>query len=648
MEQKKLQDLIAKLNPDQFRAVMHQDKNNLLIFAGAGSGKTKVITLRVAWLLLNGKVKPEQLLLCTFTRKAAAEMRHRLENLVGKKMAERINIGTMHSICAKMLKLKQDQLVDDAKRTTIINQLFKAELLKEYPEHEVKWVLAEISSCISGFKNKMITPKDAQGKWADEYRAYHKHMVSVDLLDFDDLIFRWVYIMSKPEHALALKVHIHDRFKFVFVDEFQDTNYAQSQFVDLVSGGAQLCIVGDDDQAIYGWRGAKVSLIQEYARKHPGAKVIQLQQNYRSWQTLLDAAHAPISRTNRAKDGSMISDKSQKQGHDGQLITVQRCANCRVEASWIADKIVSSHEDGVSYNHNVVLCRTNMQKEKIRLALDAVGVPHMDSDESLYNRPEIVHILDILNASDPELDATNIVRDIVMHSGHDMTKDNETTRAIKAFVGIVEAHGENIHGLLTAISRQELDDPTIVSDKVVISTVHGVKGLEYQIVFLTGMEDGVFPTKSALKDAHGWVMDEERRLLYVAMTRAMEKLYITYCDKRERDGVMEVMQPSMFLSDFHPRTLDVPEPILDELEIKEGLLVNSVQDVHTDFVPSEGCRVYHPEKGNGLVLKIRKPFADVRFSLRTETVLLQSLKEEQVNAVDITTTTQTDNVVIVN
>jgi len=654
MEQ--LKDMIAKLNPEQFRAVMHSERNNLLIFAGAGSGKTRVLTLRIAWLLANGLCLPEEILACTFTRKSAAELRERVEKMVGKEKASKIRIGTMHSICSTMMTKKKATLLDEEGRKDVLIKLFKKEVEAKNPGKDPKWILSDIGNAISSFKNKTTLPSEAResGAWyADEYTRYTDHLVAIESMDFDDLIFNVVNTLKDPAHELYLKHKIHAKTKYVFVDEYQDTNLVQSEFIKLMSGGAKLCVVGDDDQSIYGWRGAEVSLIQEHARQNPDTMVIELNKNYRSWGTLVRAAHCIVNRvSSRAKTGQAESNKTTINGHGGDLVTVQRCSNGSVEASWIADQIKLGMDAGKHYNTNAILVRTNKQKDLLRLELDAHGIPHMDSEESLYTRQEVVDTLDkvrhdlsnsIIASTD---DAYIVLQWAVKSIGFDMTVDCEQVRALSSLVDVAKARNESIHDFLTALHYDMLEEPVVVSDKVLISTVHGAKGLEFDTVFIAGLEDGIFPSKQSLRDKQGWLMDEERRLMYVAMTRAMERLVITYCDKREVNGVIENMVPSMFLSDLHPSTLDVPEPILIEIEIKEDMSVHSVSEQVLNFIPQEGKKVFHKEKGNGLLMKIRGIFADVRFSARTETVLLSSIMEEQTVVVDMVISANSDIVVV--
>lgn len=666
---------LAGLTSDQLRAVSHT-YGTLLVFAGAGSGKTRVIVLRAARLILDGICAPENMMLCTFTTKAASHMRSMLEKFVGKEKSSRVTIGTMHSICFRLLKVRKPTvLIDDTERSLEISKLFADSLGIGLTEYEANLELRNIASAISGYKNNLVTPEKALGKYAEHYRKYSAHMESEKKFDFDELIYRVVKVLERPTSQEYL-ARLQQVFKFVFVDEFQDTNLAQAEFIKLMSGGGNLCVVGDDDQAIYGWRGAKVDLIQQFVKQHPDAMVVNLMRNFRSFQNLLDAAFSVVRHVLiRAKSGSLESDKSVTQG-SGPLVFVQKCQTCYSEAMFIAREIARLHDEGKSYSDCAILVRMNSQKIRLQDALKELGIPFADSDEGFFTRKEIAEIMQSLRYSQHsmehqeevdrenglnidginyDLDLVNTVENLISASGYDLSIDSEETRALIALGDLVRHNKGTVYSFLEALHQGVVEEPIITSDKVLISTVHGAKGLEFPYVFLAGMENGIFPTRQALKNHDGWLMDEERRLAYVAITRAMEKLCISYCESREKDFIMQEAKPSMFLSNLYGRVIEIGEDIKDDRKVvkEDDLVVHAVQ--HTDVVeqvlPVIGDKVTHALKGEGVLLKImnKGKHAEVKFkSAGKLTVMYETLSMMGDMVVDISLAQEDEDIVFVN
>lgn len=647
------------LTPEQLAAVNHTD-GTLLVFAGAGSGKTRVIILRAARLILEGICLPEHMLLCTFTNKAASEMRKRLKDLIGD-MADKVRIDTMHSVCASFIHIKSPKkLIDDKERKALLGELFMPELLEKMPEEKAVYEISGIATAISHYKNNLVSPVDAIGKYAEHYKIYSKHTGN-NIIDFDELIYRVVKVYSMPQHKAFVEQIRNSQYRYVFVDEFQDTNMAQAEFIRIISGYKNLCVVGDDNQAIYGWRGAKVDIIQNFARQNPQAMIINLQTNFRSYQNVLDAAYSVVRHVSKKVTNTGMEASKSVDGDNGALLSVQKCTNCYVEASYIASKIASLKEGGRHYSDCAVLVRTNYQKNKIEQELEFLKIPFIDGDSKFFERLEISQVIDKLNDEfniNNDVHLSKCVENIVLHMGYDLKSKSEEVRALKALVRLVRLFNGDTYQFLEQLHQGVVAEPVIESDKVFVSTVHGAKGLEFNFVFLAGMENGVFPTKQALKSHEDWLIDEERRLCYVGMTRAMEKLYVSYCEYREKDGLMQNAVPSIFLDNLIGSSFKINEPLVEMRTVKDELaIVSAVVTPMEPTVDEEplviGNTVYHQTKGFGKILNITDKgyHATVRFkSAGVLTVILSTLAHgrEQDPTVDIPSAVVDNDIVFVN
>lgn len=626
-----VRELVKKLNAAQQKAVAHTF-GPLLVFAGAGSGKTRVVTLRIARLVAEGIARPEEILACTFTRKAAAEMRDRLEQLLGEEIAGKLNIGTMHSICARLLKVgKTVQVLDTDDRNKLLRALFADEIDDDDPQAALR-ALREISAEISRYKNECIQPKDARGPYADHYARYQAVLNARKVVDFDDMIMRTVLALKAPANAKALSA-LQARYKFVFVDEYQDTNMAQYEFCKLVAGQVRnICVVGDDDQAIYGWRGADLRIIQSFALQFPGTTTVTMIENYRSHQTILDVANSVVSRAQRRmKDEPLVAVRTREQGVDGPVY-VRECRTHEEEAAYIASEIQAAVRDGRQYRDVAVLVRTNAQKTVLEQEFEAAGIPYEEPEaEDFYCRQEIQAVMDRMvmptGEQRPLLEALD---ECVCAAGYgaacapSIGEDTDEVMAVRELRAIAARFDGSVAEFLATAAADLLEEPLMGHDRVTIMTIHAAKGLEFPLVFVAGLEECIFPTYHAIKTG-GQTLDEERRLCYVAITRAKDRCVLTFARKRERWGELVDMEPSRFLRDIPARLLEYEAA---EAAVHTAAMDDIVEPAHdievqaVAFAPTVGEQVLHTEMGIGIVQRVRTPFVDVRFRRGVETIYL--------------------------
>ena len=631
-------DIFSGLNPAQKKAVEHQE-GPLLIMAGAGSGKTKVLTCRIANLLAHG-VRPWNILAITFTNKAATEMRERVDNLIGD-AAKEVWLSTFHSFCARFLRREIEALggyksnfviYDTTDSQTVIKRCLKTLNLddKQYtPSH--------VLNAISNAKNKLEGPAEMkknagnfhQEKVADLYEMYQKTLRENNALDFDDLLMLSVILLEENEEVRA---KYQNRFHYILVDEYQDTNGAQYQLTKMLAGGYRnLCVVGDADQSIYGWRGADIQNIMDFEKDYPDATVIKLEQNYRSTKTILDAANAVIEHNENRKPKNLWTENAQ-----GDTITTYEARDERDEADFIASTIEQRHMDaGMEYGDVAILYRTNAQSRVIEETFMRRGLPYtMVGGLKFYDRKEIKDILAYLRIIYNPLDTVSLLRVIntpkrgigattiakltefaesqgltlfdaiaeealldqagitarakskmlafsglildLMAEAPDMHLDDLVERVLddtkyidelkkdkkpenesrienlKEFVGVArdfEAQEENpdLETFLSQLSLvSDIDNANMEDDRVTLMTLHSAKGLEFPVVFMAGMEDGMFPHSRTLTEPSE--MEEERRTCYVGITRAQQKLYLTYARQRMIYGHTNAFPPSRFLA----------------------------------------------------------------------------------------------------
>ena len=636
-----MSNYLDTLNPEQ-RAAVEQTQGPLLVLAGAGSGKTRVLTCRVARLIEAG-VKPWKILAITFTNKAAREMVERVNALVGE-AGEDAWVSTFHSCCARILRRDIEKLgykrafaiYDEDDRMNVVKGVCKALDLgeKEYPPKAIR-------AAISDAKNRLLSPREWLRDAGDNFRnrriaeAYEKYEATLkgnNALDFDDLIVKTLELLTAHPPVLE---YYQDKFDYVLVDEYQDTNAAQYQFVRLMAGGKRnLCVVGDDDQSIYGWRGADIRNILEFERDFPDCRVIKLEQNYRSTGNILDAANQVIAHNAGRKEKALWT-----QGAPGEKIGLYHAMDERDEAAFaalMARKLISQ---GVRPGEIAVLYRTNGQSRVIEEAFVRAGVANrIYGGQRFYDRKEVKDLIAYMRAlvnPDDDVSVRRIINEPKRGIGEstiealmnyaagddlslmaaaldcegaglsaraeklvgnfsqlmvELTEDmygmsiSEFTSALIEKTGYVKAleqvkseeniaRIENIRELEGAVAEFErlnpeggltefLENVALITDvdnlnesggAVTLMTLHAAKGLEFDAVFLVGMEEGVFPLSRAMFDESA--LEEERRLAYVGITRAKKKLYLSHARTRMLYNARNANQISRFVSEIPPRLI---------------------------------------------------------------------------------------------
>jgi DNA helicase-2/ATP-dependent DNA helicase PcrA len=643
------------LNPEQKRAVLH-DKGPLLILAGAGSGKTRVLTHRIAYLIEHRNVNPWNILAVTFTNKAAREMKERVDKIVGYG-SENIWVSTFHSTCVRILRRYIDRIgyersfsiydSDDSK--TLMREVCKYLNIdtKRIPEKS-------ILNAISKAKDELISPEEFERgvggdymlkKQAEAYKEYQKRLKASNALDFDDLIFKTVELFMNDKEALS---YYQNRFRYIMVDEYQDTNTAQFRLIHLLASGVNeegkkeynLCVVGDDDQSIYKFRGANIQNILSFERAFAGTQVIKLEQNYRSTKSILDAANELIANNVGRKDKSLWTDNDK-----GEPVSYTLFESDIDEADNITSEIKRTVENGkASYNDFAILYRTNAQSRIFEEKLIQKNIPYkIIGSVNFYARKEIKDILAYLKTIDNGLDniavkriinvprrgigqttidkvndyallndmsfydaltrvnqipglertASKITPFVSMIEGlrsrlyqesYDLTKLIDDVLEATGYLNELEAEDteeakdrianidELINKLVTYVEGAEeaptlsgfLEEVALVSDidsfdessdNIVLMTLHSAKGLEFPYVYMCGMEEGIFPGyMSIYADNPQEEIEEERRLCYVGITRAMKCLSLSAAKHRMLRGETSYNKPSRFINEI-PRYL---------------------------------------------------------------------------------------------
>ena len=647
-----MQSLLDGLNREQQQAVQHTE-GPLLILAGAGSGKTKVLTVRIAYLLAQG-VNPYEILAITFTNKAAKEMKSRVEGLVGD-VANRIWLSTFHSFCAKFLRFELDNFLGYNSNFTIYDtsdsQVVLKAALKALNLDDKYYPVGAMISAISDAKNKLMFASDYrkqardfyQQKVADVYEYYERELRKNNALDFDDLLLVAVKLLQS--NAAVLDKY-SKRFKYVMIDEYQDTNHAQYLLAYLLSSHwKNIAVVGDADQSIYAWRGADIQNILDFEKDYPNCTSIKLEQNYRSTKIILDAANAVIDHNEGRPEKNLWTDKVE--GAKIQHFTAQ---SEHEEAAFIGDTIVKKHDiHGVPYGDMAILYRTNAQSRVLEEALIKRALPYtMVGGTKFYDRKEIkdvlaylrvlynpfddLSLLRIINVPKRSIGATTVskLQDYARENGTSLfmtltqlhlvdtikgkTKEKLEEFGILIFTLVAEmddksvldileaildrtgylaqleestdpqdqARAENIGELLSVAKDFQDTNPTgtvedfleqvaLVNDvdsfeqeesKVTLMTLHAAKGLEFPIVFLGGLEEGLFPHSRTLMNPEE--IEEERRLAYVGITRAEKELYISNATTRTVFGRTSSYLPSRFID-------EIPAELVDGLRAKRRI-----------------------------------------------------------------------------
>jgi len=695
--------LLDDLNPAQREAVS-APLGNMLVLAGAGSGKTRVLVHRIAWLLQVERLSPYAILAVTFTNKAAREMRTRLEALLGLSLRN-IWVGTFHSIAHRLLRTHwQDarlpqhfQILDADDQLRLIKRL-----LKDYNIDDERFPPRQVQYFISGCKEEGLRPQQVQthgdaylGQMVELYERYQLTCERGGLVDFGELLLRSLELLRDNPRLLA---HYRERFAHLLVDEFQDTNTLQYAWLKLLAGEHNgLTVVGDDDQSIYGWRGARVENIRRFEQEFPGTRTVRLEQNYRSTSAILDAANALIGH-NTGRMGKELWTAGAK----GEPISVYAGFNDLDESRFIVDTIKEKVDAGFNRREIAILYRSNAQSRVIEETLIRQDVPYrIYGGQRFYERLEIKNALAYLRLllnreDDASLErvinvpargigtrTVEILRVRARETGtslwqalHDSVSDatlkGRAANAVTAFANLIErldndtagmalheiiehvntvtglvehhrnekgekgqARVENLEELVNAaraftqgeaLAIQEVGEGSAAlepflaeaalnagdheadefEDGVQLMTLHSAKGLEFPVVFIAGVEEGLFPHKMSLEETGR--LEEERRLCYVGVTRAMHKLYLTHAELRRLHGKETFQRPSRFLR-------ELPEELLEEVRLRgqvsrpvtatrpaRGLAQASVDGGGDLPVLSLGQRVHHPLFGEGVVL----------------------------------------------
>lgn len=679
------------LNPQQAEAVCSTE-GPLLILAGAGSGKTRVIIHRIAYLLKEKGVFPENILAITFTNKAAGEMKDRLAQMVGITTSQ-MWISTFHSACVKMLRRDADILgykrsftiYDSSDQRTLLQNLIKGMNLddKRYPARAVQ-------ETISRAKNQLYTPemfdREASGfydsKVAEIYYRYQENLKSNNCMDFDDLIMQAVNLLGQSSDILRF---YQTKFQYVMVDEYQDTNHAQYMFVKLLTESHRnLCVVGDDDQSIYGWRGADINNILDFEKDFPEAKVIKLEQNYRSTKNILTAANEVVSH-NRGRKGKSLWTENLS----GDKVTIYIAPSERAEADFIAGeirKLQASENRGLG--DFAIFYRTNAQSRVIEECFMREGIPYnIVGTLKFYDRREIKdlvaylrcivnpadtlslariinvpkrgigqvtwsriqgyaqnrniavayalveadnipnlgrmktavlelgEIMESLREQQDKVTVTKTVMDILSLTGYLQELEAEKTEDaymrienIQEFLSVTQeydrgnADGSLIDFLENIALISEIDSYAEGSESVILMTLHTAKGLEFPVVFISGMEEGVFPHSRSLSSEPE--TEEERRLCYVGMTRAREKLFLTHTRQRTLYGNTHLNEPSRFIKEIPEELVDLKGYGNSPASASSGKTIRKVQYDHQTLDFEIGDKVFHTIWGSGTVVGV--------------------------------------------
>lgn len=654
------------LNKEQKEAVFHTE-GPLLLLAGAGSGKTRCLTHRIAYLIDEMGVKPWNILAITFTNKAAGEMRERVNRLVDYG-ADQVWVSTFHSMCVRILRRHIDRIgfaneftiydTDDQK--TVMKNICKRLDIntKIYKERALLGAISSAKDELIGVREYELDAANDmnQRTYAKVYREYQETLQKNNALDFDDLIVKTVELFKSCPEILD---SYQERFQYIMVDEYQDTNTAQFELVRLLAQkNRNLCVVGDDDQSIYKFRGANIRNILDFEKYFPEAKVIKLEQNYRSTQSILDAANAVISNNERRKDKALWTERG-----NGELVHFRQFDNAYEEAEYIADDVCRKvRKQGAQYKDFAVLYRTNAQARLLEERMIMEGVPYnVVGGTNFYARAEIKDILAYLKTIDNGRDDVAVrriinipkrgigavsvekiedyaqMRDISLYDAMELADEimslGKTAAKVRPFVQLIrelrKASSEltiaeliqeivekiqyaqylqdnddesaedriaNVDELITkAVAYQEMHDEAnlteflaevaLVADidkvedddnRVLLMTLHSAKGLEFPNVYLAGMEDGLFPGQSAIWTNDQEDIEEERRLAYVGITRAMNDLTLTCARSRMIRGETQYNPVSRFVR-------EIPEELLDN-KLAEPKRARQDRDILADII----------------------------------------------------------------
>ena len=674
---------LENLNKEQKEAVLHKD-GPLLILAGAGSGKTRVLTMKVAYLIENG-VEPSSILAITFTNKAAKEMKERIYKLVGR-MAYESQISTFHSFGLKIIK-ENYNLLGYEKNFTILDSDDTLSLIKKIMKDmniDPKQLNPKyVKNVISGAKNELINAIQYENYISIEsekiigkiYRKYESDLIKNNSVDFDDLLTLPIKLFN--EYPQVLKVY-QEKYKYILIDEYQDTNEAQYTLTKMISAKYKnICVVGDNDQSVYSFRGANYKNILNFENDYKNAKVIMLEQNYRSTKTILKAANSVIKHNELRKDKNLWCENE-----DGKKIIYYRAYDERHEASYVISEIKKLLNEGELEKDIVIIYRTNAQSRVLEEEFLKSGIPYrIVGSFFFYNRKEIKDLIAYLKIIYNEKDDVNLMRVInvpkrgigpksinnlsnkasiegisifeAIESGkelefrkiiEELKNDSENSTLTELIDKILEKTGmkkeleseksieadirlenlEEFKSITKNFEEQEglvsledfLNEISLVSDieehkdnpnRITLMTIHSAKGLEFNNVFIVGMEESIFPHINSSFDKQD--LEEERRLCYVAITRAKKRLYLVNAKRRRLFGRDSMNPPSRFINEINTDCIEITDNNKIEKKFeKESKLYNE------DVTYNIGEVVYQDSYGEGIVVGIDDEFLTIAFS----------------------------------
>ncbi len=691
----------STLNPEQ-RMAVETTEGPVLVLAGAGSGKTRALTCRVAHLMEKG-VPASQILAITFTNKAAREMRERIDRMTGGRAGDAW-VATFHACCARILRRDIEKIgyerafsiYDDDDQMSVLKELLKKQNIDD------KFLSPrEVKSKISDAKNRLLSPdewfqqsaKDYRCQMiTDLYREYEQRLKTSNALDFDDLLVKTLELLTS--HPPVLEAY-RRRFRYIHVDEYQDTNYAQYMLIRLLAGEARnVCVVGDDDQSIYGWRGADIRNILEFEQDFPDSKVIKLERNYRSTANILDAANNIIAHNEGRKEKTLWTEEG-----EGPPIKLFSAGDEREEAAWVCDRVHQLSQSGLPFGAVAVLYRTHAQSRVLEEMLVRASIPYrVFGGTRFYDRREVKDVIAYLRTlvnpdDDVSLrriintprraigDATiaeltrsaaeqettlftamleppqtlasrarksvgdfsllltrlmalkdtmplgDFVETLIAETKLEMQylkedSDEARTRVenIREFIGAVrefeqKAEDKTLEAFLENVALvTDLDGMPEEQQAVTLMTLHSAKGLEFDTVFLIGLEQGLFPSHMAAQEGR---LEEERRLAYVGITRARRQLYLSYATQRMLYNQMQRNAVSQFLSEIPRRLLDDEwtqrvQPIVNPaVRTREQIVAQrTAQSIAHDFAGGRSGTLHIPGVQQGFSPSLARKFAD--------------------------------------
>jgi DNA helicase-2/ATP-dependent DNA helicase PcrA len=691
---------LEKLNKEQ-QQVVKTTAGPLLVLAGAGSGKTRSVIFRTAYLISEKNVSPWNILVVTFTNKAARELTNRLENTFGINTRS-LWIGTFHSICSRILRYENEYLpydnnfsiYDDADQKTVFKKIYKQlDIDKKY------FSFGAVRNIISRQKNSLILPEDffefnEENFYTETvykiYQKYQKILLDNNAMDFDDLLMNTAYLFHNNPEILQ---KYQNKFRYVMIDEYQDTNFAQFKIVNLIASKHQnLCVVGDDDQAIYSWRGADIRNILNFEKDYQKVKIVKLERNYRSPKIILDLANSLIKHNDERHPKELWTSHKQK-----SIPTFKVVQNERAEAGFIVDKIRHLQEQNISLNNCVILYRTNAQSRIFESTFVKHGIKYqIVGGINFYQRKEIKDIIAYLRMLVNPTDSESFLRIInyptrgigkstmgkiiefafqnnltlieaVMQpisslSKHQQTKVNNFAKLIKRWQNLQKPIPELVHQILDDLGlinkftnsrdpqditraenlqefisacnefykmyqeeheeeptlaeylqnialQTDLDNMDPLEESVKLMTMHNAKGLEFDYVFIVGMEEGLLPHSRSMDSPKQ--LQEERRLLYVAITRTKKQLYMSYAKNRNIFGETVVTLPSHFFKemDDHYFRKEKTTPKQRYINLRNKVTLESSKHFQI------GDKIFHKKFGQGIILNVDGKEVDAKLTI---------------------------------